>query len=191
MVTYDEKDFENLVKEFRESYSRKDKIFLKKREWQSDAKAAIFAIHRNEKSKAEKILKKLEEKCKTIDKLDDYSDFLEEFFEAELFYYYIKNDEIKSRDYFLKLFSNLKDQNDELNRLYISALSDFTGELVRLAVNYTIKENFEKVNNISETIELIYDYLIKCDITGDLRKKFDAIRWNLDKVHELLLKGVK
>ncbi|MEM2115723.1 MAG: hypothetical protein QXD62_02985 [Candidatus Woesearchaeota archaeon] len=189
MILYNKEDLENLVREYKESVKHEFSVLAKKREFQAMAKSAIFALHRKEKSKSEKILKRLEEYCKKIKDLTLFSDFLEEFFEAELFYYFIKEKRILDRSFFINLLDvKDKDSLKKLNEIYIGSLSDFTGELVRLSVNSAIKEKYEIVKESKECVELIYSYLVKCDLGGELRRKFDSIRWNLDKINELLLR---
>lgn len=69
---------------------------------------------------------------------------------------------------------------------YLLGICDLTGELVRRAVNRTTKDDFGKVKEIHDFVESIYDELQKMDLRGELRKKTDAVRWNLKKLQEMV-----
>lgn len=70
---------------------------------------------------------------------------------------------------------------------YLCSLSDLTGELARRSVIEATAKNVSDVQKIKDTIEEIHGIMIRFDLrNGDLRKKSDAIKWNLNKVEELL-----
>jgi len=67
-------------------------------------------------------------------------------------------------------------------------LCDLAGELVRKAVKDSIKKNFDSVLEIRDFVEELYGEFLKFNLrNGELRKKSDSIRWNLNKLEELAL----
>ena len=70
----------------------------------------------------------------------------------------------------------------------MSGLADLTGELGRKAVHDAIKKDFNSVLKIRLLVEEIYGEFLKFDLrNGELRKKSDAIKWNLNKLEDLVL----
>jgi predicted translin family RNA/ssDNA-binding protein len=70
---------------------------------------------------------------------------------------------------------------------YLGALSDLTGELARKAVHYAIKKNFDAIYEISECISAIHKEMMNFSFrNSSLRKKSDAIKWNMNKVEDIL-----
>ena len=71
---------------------------------------------------------------------------------------------------------------------YLLGLCDLAGELVRKAVKDSIKKNFDSVLEIRDFVEELYGEFLKFNLrNGELRKKSDSIRWNLNKLEELAL----
>ena len=94
---------------------------------------------------------------------------LEEYVEAKLFFNYIHKGKIEK----IKEIKKLPIES------YIGGLSDFTGELLRLAINESIEKNFNEGKRIKKLITEILNELIDFDITGPLRTKYDQARNNL------------
>lgn len=176
----DIKEMESYVKEedsLREELIANARLILK------DSKSAIYSIHRNESKEAKKSLDSAAstiKKCRIILQKHphlkvSFDNALEEYAEACLFYGYV-NDKVPS----------YKDIDvDPI--IYLQALSDLTGELGRRAVLEATAKNKKEVQKIRDLIHDIQGILIKFDLrNGDLRKKADAIKWNLNKVEELL-----
>lgn len=171
---------ESYVKEedsLRESIIANSRLILK------DSKSAIYSLHRKELKEAKKSIDSAEstiKKCNVILQKHPHLKFsfenaLEEYAEACLFYGYITDK-----------FPSYKDIDvDPI--IYLQALSDLTGELSRKAVLEATAKNNKEVQKIRNLIHDIQGILIKFDLrNGDLRKKADAIKWNLNKVEELL-----
>lgn len=174
------KEMEEYVKtedSLREELIANSRLVLK------DSKSAIYSIHRNNLIEAKKNLDSAEsiiKKCKKIiithpHLKTSFENALEEYAEACLFYGYMNN----------KLPSYKDIDVDPI--IYLQALSDLTGELSRRAVLEATAKNRKEVETIRNLIHDIQGILIKFDLrNGDLRKKSDAIKWNLNKVEELL-----
>jgi predicted translin family RNA/ssDNA-binding protein len=176
----DIKEMESYVKDedsLRESLIVNSRLILK------DSKSAIYSVHRNELKEAKAYLDSAEsviKKCRIILQKHphlkvSFDNALEEYTEAALFYGYV-NDKIPC----------YKDIGvDPI--IYLQALSDLTGELGRRGVLEATAKNKKEVQKIRDLIHDIQGILIKFDLrNGDLRKKADAIKWNLNKVEELL-----
>ena len=174
------KEMESYVKEedcLREELIGSSRLILK------DSKSAIYSIHRDDLKEAKRSIDSAEtiiKKCKSILQKHPHlrvslEGALEEYAEACLFYGYITNK-----------FPSYKDIDvDPI--IYLQALSDLTGELGRRSVLEATAKNKKEVQKIRDLIHDIQGILIKFDFrNGELRKKADAIKWNLNKVEELL-----
>ena len=70
---------------------------------------------------------------------------------------------------------------------YLLGLCDLTGELVRRAVNQGIEGNISDVKRIRKFVSSMYDELLQFDFYGgELRKKFDGIKWDLRRLDEMV-----
>ncbi len=179
----DQKHIKEMELYVKEEDSLREELIVNSRLILKDSKSAIYSIHRNEPKEAKKSLDSAEsiiKKCSAILQKHphlkvSFDNAIEEYAEACLFYGYV-NDKIPS----------YKDINvDPI--IYLQALSDLTGELGRRAVLEATAKNKKEVQKIRDLIHDIQGILIKFDLrNGDLRKKADAIKWNLNKVEELL-----
>jgi len=71
---------------------------------------------------------------------------------------------------------------------YLMGLIDLTGELVRKAINSAIKEDYKTAVNLKNLVSELYDELLLFDFAGgELRKKFDSIKYDLKKLDDLVL----
>ena len=81
---------------------------------------------------------------------------------------------------------------EELNvdtETYLSGLSDLVGELVRKAINSVIKKDTKTALEIKDFATEIYEELLLFDFrNGSLRKKFDAIKYGVEKLEDLAVK---
>ncbi len=151
----------------------------------SASKQAIFAYHRKDEKEGDKLLKKAEEGLKSIDKrfIKKNPSLLlegslkaaqEEFMEAKFF-----NDVLKKKK--LDLMKGV-----EINfESYFGGLCDLTGELVRKAVNLASEGKIREVKRLKKVIESIIKELIKFNLVGHLRVKYDQAKNNLKKIEEI------
>jgi translin len=180
----DKKDILAIEKYLKDEEHAREGIIAKSRLGLKESKSAIYSIHRNELLEAKA---RLDSASKIVSELlrmiKDYPHFkqsadmaFEEYSEAASFYGFVTENKIPSS-------SNLK--VDPVS--YLSGLSDLTGELGRRAVLEATSRRIKEVEKIRHVIDEIYGIMIKFDLrNGDLRKKADAIKWNLQKVEELL-----
>ncbi len=194
MISFDDKDLNELANEIKLSFEVKHKALKLNQELTVESKAIIFSIHRNEKSKAKRRLEKLQNLLsKALEKYDItlFKDSIEEFFEAKMFFDVKYNKKLPNRNEIFDLKSincsqNKVIRNEIINSTYAGALSDLTGELVRYAYALAFKDKIDEIYEIKDFIERIRSFLIKANLTHDLRRKFDAIKYNLDKIIQIL-----
>ncbi|MFA6603716.1 MAG: hypothetical protein WCT10_02640 [Patescibacteria group bacterium] len=151
----------------------------------SASKRAIFALHRDDAAAAAKLLEEAGSGLAAIVKavgsqLDvsaegSFRAALEEFVEAELYRRYLATGdvgrvEIENVDY----------------EIYLSGLSDLTGELQRRQVRLATEGKLDEVKRIKELMEAIVAELLDMDLGGYLRNKFDQAKNNLRRAEEVL-----
>ena len=176
------KEFESMRKEMKEFEVKRENTITNSRDIITLSKQIIYSIHRNDIQSAEKLLKDIKNKIKTLDRTKNYdtgisSVAFQEYVEAVAFYELVKNNNLPSAK---ELGVVVED--------YLSGLADLTGELGRKAVHESIAKHFDKVLKIKTIVEEIYGEFLKFDLrNGELRKKSDAIKWNLNKLEDLAL----
>ncbi|MEI6511172.1 MAG: hypothetical protein WCO25_03980 [Candidatus Uhrbacteria bacterium] len=148
------------------------------------AKQAIFALHRDDRAEAERLLKETKALFAACDapmkKFADlrtegpYVAALEEFAEAQLFAGYLKNGKLGAID------RRAMDASS-----YLGGLCDATGEIVRHAMRQVTLGNHAEVARAFETVEAVITYLLDMDLTGYLRTKFDQAKRNLRSLEQM------
>jgi predicted translin family RNA/ssDNA-binding protein len=168
-----------------ESYdSQREKVIVQARIVLKTSKQLEYALHRggaftNLETTLSKEFKKLVAFTKKHERLANEGSFgeaSEEYAEAMLYLDYVKRDVLRTPE-----------QLGVTEERYLLALSDLSGELVRRAVAQSTKGNKDAVFEIHAFIENIYKELLAFNFrNGQQRKKFDAIRWNLTKLEDIL-----
>jgi len=177
----------DFIKQLKQSY---DKSEIERRQIISrsnivlhDSKRVIFALHRNDLSKAEQSLIEIEKLLAELDenfgherliKEGSYKAGAEEYVEAKMFYLVLtgkKVDEIKN--------INLRFDS------YLGGICDLTGELVRRAVNMAANGKLEEVDKVKSIINEVMTELVEFDMTGYLRTKYDQAKGNLRKIEQI------
>lgn len=149
------------------------------------AKQVIFSLHRDQIAEAKKLLDQAEKILLNLGRhfryapdlkhSGAYKAALEEYVEARLFFQVLAHGVIKC---IVKPPIRFDD--------YVAGLCDFTGELVRKMVLLVTKEEIKKAQDLKEIIADVVSGLIKLDLTGYLRNKFDAAKNNLKKAEEIM-----
>ena len=181
------KDFQDMRKEYHQNDASREQLIKRSRDLLKLSKQMIYAVHKsdmksveNNSKKALVILKELNAIVKKVPFLEFAGAFksaVEEYAEAMIYYHFVKKGKIIS-------YKTLKIDSE----IYLMALSDFTGELVRKAVFLAGKGEIEKVVKIKELIDEIFGEMIGFDLrNSDLRRKFDAVKYNLKKLEDLVL----
>jgi predicted translin family RNA/ssDNA-binding protein len=183
------KDFEEMRKYMEAFDAQREKLIADSRVVLKSSKAAIYAAHRDDMKDADALLEEAKSNIKKIDSLlkkdthlsgstGAYDDALEEYSEAACYVHYLKTGKIPTA----------KQLGVDVE-VYLSALGDVVGELVRKAVNSTIKGEYTTALEIKDFVNELYEELMLFDWRNTpVRKKFDAIKYGLEKLEDLSLK---
>src|SRR3989344_3489795 len=102
----------------------------------------------------------------------------------------IHRDDLRKASSYVKQRNNRLPSKSELkvdSECYLMGLSDLTGELVRRAANEIINKDLDSAFKIRKFVNDLYGEFIQLDIrNGDLRRKADAVRWNLKKLEDVI-----
>jgi len=183
------RDFEEMRKYMEAFDGMREQLIAQSRTILKSSKAAIYAAHRGDMKEADALLADAKSGIKKIDSLlkkdprltastGAYSDALEEYSEAACYVHYLKT----------KSIPTAKQLGVEVE-VYLPALSDVVGELVRKAINSSIKGDYKTALEIKEFVTDLYQELMLFDWRNTpVRKKFDAIKYGLEKLEDLALK---
>lgn len=181
------------IKDIATKYAQDDKlreeIISFSREITKSSKQAIYALHREDSDTANTLLDSASSLIVRTKQLSDDSSLkevgafrasLEEFIEAKLFLFFITNNFIPSLEELdLPILIH--------HETYLLALSDFSGELVRRCVTKATSDDVDSVNHMFSVVEELYGLFLEFDFrTGELRKKFDSMRYNLSKIQTIV-----
>lgn len=149
------------------------------------SKQAIFALHRDSVKEVEKILDGAESLLLNLERLFQkqvklqregfFHEATEEFVEAKMFYEFLVSGNIDFK-------SEVKLGTDD----YLGGLCDFTGEILRKSVQLATEHEFEKLPQYYQVCQGILGELIKFDLVGKLRFKYDEAKRNLKKMEEII-----
>ncbi len=185
--------FENLKKLFekiREEYSfeqnLRESLIKESRDIVFYSKKVIYNVHRNNLSDAEKdfnilrkktlsFVKKFEDNNISFEKYGFFNNVLQEYVEAFVFFECVKNKTIPLKESFYD------------SEIYLLGILDFTGELLRIAVNNAVK-NKEFFLLCYNTIVFLHDEFMLFDFpNSNLRKKFDSLKYSVKKLEDIKL----
>lgn len=183
----DKKAFAEMQAEMEKFDSCREQIIKKSRDVLKASKAAIYEVHRGHLDSAKEMLDSAKKDIKDIDKMisDDkhlaavnaYTEALEEYVEASCYYGFIKDRKLLTA-------KQLGVDTD----VYLPGLCDLVGELVRKAINSVIKGNKDTALEIKDFVAEVYEELMTFDFRNiPVRKKFDAIKYGLEKLEDLAL----
>lgn len=176
------------IRDRMEAYDEaRETIIKRSREILKGSKQAISSLQRGDQKKAESLLQEAERVMKELlpetknhpllREQGAFSAAMEEYVEAKSFLHFIMNGDLLG-------FDALPDATDEE---YLKGLSDLTGELNRHVVRQATKGDRETVERAHLLVDEIYDQLSKFDFrNSDLRKKYDGIKYNLQKIERVL-----
>ena len=177
--TLNKKEFASIRAELARNEKNRELLIRDSRDIIRMSKHAIYAIHRNDMKKASGIIAKMKPMVKKLPSNDFSTGMkkvaLQEYVEAVSLMGFVKSGKIPSR-------SALGAGTEG----YLGGLSDLTGELVRMAVNRAIREEFSDVIKIKDAVDEIYGEFLQLDLrNSELRKKSDQIKWNLQKIEDV------
>jgi predicted translin family RNA/ssDNA-binding protein len=168
--------------------AQREQVMKESRDVQKWSKQAVFSILRGQSPDARQ---KLSKASKSIERLfviinrfpalrpGAFGNSLEEWCEAQMLLDWCER----------KVIPDIAELPHQLNASeYIGGLSDFTGELGRLAVMMAAKREVEAVKEIMEVDSLIYDCISRVNnLGGNFNKKLEAVQSNMKKVEDLVL----
>lgn len=179
------KFFEKLLTNYQAYYKLREEALHLSRGVLRFSKQAIFALHKDDSVSAEKALKQAEKSFSTLEGLfkkdKDLSqegfvfEASEEFIEAKLFFGFLKNGKV-----------DMPSKPEFSTESYLAGICDFTGEILRKAVQMATKGETKKVLKFLETCQEVMGELIKFDLTGKLRYKHDEAKRNMKKIEEIM-----
>jgi translin len=180
----DKESFKDIETYLKEEDARREEIINTSRIILKNSKSAIYSLHRFELDEAKTLLAEAKQLIVQLKKITEthphlrqnMENALEEYCEACCFYGFIKDKKIPTPK-----------QLDVEPYTYLGGLSDLTGELGRRSVLEAIAKNKDEVMAIRELVDEIYGVFARLDLrNGEIRKKGDAIKWNLNKIEEVL-----
>ncbi len=145
------------------------------------SKLVIYSLQRDDVTAAKKHVSEMQKHVKKLSK-DSLNEGItrvahQEFVEAMTYFSFITKGIILSQN-------SLKVSTED----YLAGLCDLTGELGRGAVQCILKGNSKGAVKIRDLVDELYGEFLKFNLpNGDLRKKADAIKWNLKKLDEIVL----
>jgi predicted translin family RNA/ssDNA-binding protein len=181
----DKKDLEAIRRDIELLEHQKDSIIRTSRDVIKLSKTVIYALHRNDMKSAGKAVDDMDKEFRKLDvskspKLissGSYKVAVQEYVEAICFYELMKDNKVPPN-------SKLKLDPE----FYLMGIIDLTGELVRKAINSAIKGDYKTSVKLKELVSDLYDELMLFDFAGgELRKKFDSIKYDLKKLDDLVL----
>lgn len=176
-------EFKDIEKELVEYEKKRELSIQQSRLVIQLSKQIIYRVHRNDLVNANKLIKNIKLKVKKLLKENYAAGIINvakyEYVEAICFYEFAKNNWIPTK----------KSLGIDVDS-YLLGLADLTGELARKAVNESIKKNSKEVIKIRNLVDEIYGEFLKFDLrNGELRQKYDSIKWNLKKIEDLVLEN--
>lgn len=172
----------------RENFDTQRELLIKtSRDVLKLSKQLIYALHRDDIKGATKFkvqikqvtakLSKIANQRVELNSVGAYKVAMQEYVEALCYYGYVVNKKMPTR-------KELKVSTHH----YLLGACDLTGELVRKAINDAIKGNMNSAMDIKGVVEELYGELIKFDFRdGELRKKFDGIKYDLKRLEDIAL----
>ena len=178
-MAIDKKDFSAIRVELKKSEEKRESLIQESRNIIRLSKHIIYAIHRDDLKKAESLSKKITAMAKKLPEHDRSTGLKhvaqQEYVEAIALLSFVKSNKVPNRKYF-----------GVPTEAYLGGISDLSGELLRLAVNKAIKKKYDEVAKIKAVVEEIYGEFLQLDLrNGELRKKSDQIKWNLQKLEDM------
>ncbi len=175
-------DLKHIDKEMQLFDKRRDDMLQKCHEAIRFSKRVIYAVHRDDKSVSE-LAKELTEKIQKLRTRGElqfsstYKVAMQEYVEADCLYEFIYNNKVPTQR---ELYVSAPD--------YLSGLCDLTGELMRKANYFAINGKIKEALRVKELVDKIYEQFLLLDIRdNELRKKFDNVKYNLQKLEDLAL----
>jgi predicted translin family RNA/ssDNA-binding protein len=180
---FDKTLFTSLRKQFNDFDASREKLIIMSRDVLKKSKNSIHSCHRGDMITAKKLLtvastgvKKLNSLAKTpqLAAIGAVHDAFEEYVEACCFFAYCSGKKLPSP----------KSLNVGMHA-YLPGICDLVGELFRKAMNDAIKGKYDAVFKIKDFVTDLYAELMQFDWRSSARRKFDSIKYHLEKLEDL------
>ena len=179
-------NLEKIRKEMEKADKVREEVIRDGRKIIKTSKTAIGAVHRDELSLAETTLASMKEDLAKLKLKTDKSPRLkyegifkvavQEYVEALSLLEFVKSGKIIP-------YGDAFDDPEH----YLMGLCDLSGELVRKAINSSIKENYDMAVRIRKVLEELYIEMSKFEFrNGELRRKYDGIKYDMKKLDDLV-----
>lgn len=183
----DQQQFEKLRKEMVEEDEQREQLIAKSRAVVRASKLLIYALHRSDSTGAAAARKEMDTFVAELRKITKGSAALDasgstriamqEFVEAACFQAFAEGKPLPSAE-------QLQVDAEQ----YLLGLCDLSGEVGRKAVHAAIAMDLPTVKRIRDFVEALYGEMLKFDFrNGELRRKFDGIKYDLKKLEDLVL----
>ncbi len=180
----DKKFFQQIKKRYQTSGQGRRQLSEMSNQAQFLSKQAIFASQRGDLSQAATLLKQAEQSLlsgqKLVRQIEDlenqgsYRAAWEEFAEAKLFYNYLSSGNLGA---IVKTELPVE--------VYIGAVSDLVGEMVRYAVKLATDGQGVKVGAVVKVATDLVAILGEMNLTGGLRSKYDQAKHHLRRLEDI------
>ena len=176
--------FEELKKEIEASDAKREELIAKSRAILLQSKKAIYALQRGDGDAAAAVVADMKKAVSAISKFSHDSSYasalkpaIQEYVEAACFNEFVKTGKLLPKEDLGVSAEN-----------YIAGLCDLSGEIIRKAVNAAINDDAQTVVNAKKLVETLYYGLLQFDFrNGELRRKFDGLKYDLKKMEDLML----
>jgi translin len=174
--------FKKLLVEYEKHDNAREQVILVSRDIIRLSKKVISSVHNEELKDAEKYASEMEKKTdvmrrqKSLADTGSYSAAMQEFVEALLLLEYAKAGKIAEQE----KFNCTPDE-------YLMGLCDFVGELQRRAVLKVSKGDKNEIEKIYRAATEIYNGLLDFSFRGEVRKKFDLVKYVIIRLEEIML----
>ncbi|MBN2454806.1 hypothetical protein JXB11_04655 [Candidatus Woesearchaeota archaeon] len=179
----DRKEFARMRKGLEKADSLYEAVFSQSRGIVRLSKKVIYSVHRGELGKAAGYVNKITQEVAKLRKncppefLPQLKIAEQEFVEAVCFYNLLRNGTIPG-------VNTLK----VMPTHYLLGLCDLSGEVARKAINAAIEGDDSTALKMRKFVELLYDEMMQFELrNGELRKKFDGIKYDLKRLEDVAL----
>jgi len=179
------KEFSEIRKKLEQYDSKREELIKKSRDLLKVSKQVIYSVHRGNKKEAAEQVNNANKIKKELDKIAEfdkkmvfegsYSDACQEYTEAICYYMFLEKGKLPG----------LNELNVDYED-YLMGLCDLTGELTRMAVAMATQRKQKEFEKIKDFVEDLYGEFLKFDLrNGNLRKKYDSLKWNIKRLEEV------
>ncbi len=177
-------EFSKLKKEIETTDAKREELIAQSRSILLQSKKAIYAMQRGDTGAAATIVADMKKAVAVISKFSQEASYasavkpaIQEYVEAACFNEFIRTGKLLPSDELGVSAEN-----------YIAGLCDVSGEIIRKAVNAAINDDAKTVASAKSYIEALYYGLMQFEFrNGELRRKFDGLKYDLKKMEDLVL----